>query len=161
MFEDSETSAAMWSHLHQGKQLTFLIQDHLVYFRCMVVQRCYKNCDQWQHSFAVESQSCAVIGWKINGRFQFVSHLCTTRRYNRMKLDSLGFRQFFRNFKSKYIFIILSGKQLTFGSDSLISEAEDNVSSPTHSLIFNQVQSGFESGSVLNSSMDLILIELD
>ena len=31
VFEDSETSAAMWSHLHQGKQLTFLIQDHLVY----------------------------------------------------------------------------------------------------------------------------------
>jgi len=39
------------------------------------------------------------------------------------------------------------GKQLTFGSNSLISEAEDAVSSPTHSLIFNQVQSGSTTGS--------------
>ena len=43
--------------------------------------------------------------------------------------------------------MILSGKQLTFGSNSLISEAEDAVSSPTHSLIFNQVQSGSTTGS--------------
>ena len=65
--------------------------------------------------------------------------------YNRMKLGGLGFCQFF----SKYIFMILSGKQLTFGSNSLISKAECAVSSPTHSLIFNQVPSGFESGSLL------------
>ena len=54
--------------------------------------------------------------------------------------------------------VILSGKKLTFGS---IREAVEAVSSPTHSLIFNQVPSGFESASGLNSSMDLILIELD
>ena len=92
------------------------------------------------------------------------SNLCRTfvRRYNRMKLDGLGFRQFLRNLKSKYIFVILSGKQLTFGSNSLISEAEDAVSSPTHLLIFNQVQSKAITGSVLNfSSVSLIPIELD
>lgn len=45
------------------------------------------------------------------------------------------------------MFFWISGKQLTFGSNSLISEAEDAVSSPTHSLIFNQVQSGSTTGS--------------
>ena len=45
------------------------------------------------------------------------------------------------------LFFWILGKQLTFGSNSLISEAEDAVSSPTHSLIFNQVQSGSTTGS--------------
>ena len=168
MFEDSETSAAMWSHLHQGKQLTFLIQEHLVYFRCTIVQRNYKNCDLLLIFQPMTTQLCSWIAelcchwWKDLNKVPIcVASLYDRRRYNRMKLDGLGFCQSFRNWKSKYIFIILSGKQLTFSSNSLISEAEGAVSSPTHSLIFNQVPLGFESGSVLNSSMDLIQIELD
>ena len=63
---------------------------------------------------------------------------------------------------NKYILVILSGKKLTFGSNSLISEAEDAGSSPTHSLIFNLVQSEAITGSVFNfSSVCLIPIELD
>jgi len=41
------------------------------------------------------------------------------------------------------------GKHLNFGSNSLISEAEDAVSSPTHSLIFNQASAA---SSVSNSN---------
>ena len=57
----------------------------------------------------------------------------------------------------KYILVILSGKKLTFGSISLNSGTEDVVSSTTHSLISNQVQSG--SGPLKISRQ--ILMELD
>ena len=47
-----------------------------------------------------------------------------------------------KKLNNKYISVILSGKKLTFGSNSLISGTEDVVSSRKHSLIFNQVQLG-------------------
>ena len=47
---------------------------------------------------------------------------------------------------NKYILIIFLGKKLIFGSNSLISGTEDVVSSTTHSIIFNQVQSGSGQG---------------
>ena len=62
---------------------------------------------------------------------------------------------------NKYILVILSCKKLTFGNNSLINGTGDDMSSTTHSLISNQVQS--ESGPCKNSRLILIqiLMELD